>query len=138
MDDKPNYDQISNNNINLGSSEKDQSFNKMERFAKLSEKINALSKASENKDPRKYEKIESKINEVEENFNTNLDSLEQKYNILKDQIGKFAKMIEEDRLNKEKAKNKNSEDLKNFESKIKEMMLEEREFLKNYVDNAVL
>ena len=136
MDDQPGYDQYSNN-INIGS-EKDQSFNKMERFAKLSEKINALSKASENKDPRKYEKIESKINEVEENFNTNLDSLEQKYNILKDQIGKFAKMIEEDRINKEKAKNKNSEDLKNFESKIKEMMLEEREFLKNYVDNAVL
>ena len=137
MDEQLNDEQLSNN-INIGGTEKDRSFNKMERFAKLSEKINALSKASDNKDPHKYEKIESKINEVEENFNTNLDSLEQKYNILKDQIGKFAKMIEEDRLNKEKAKNKNSEDLKMFEGKIKEMMLEEREFLKNYVDNAVL
>ena len=46
-------------------------------------------------------------------------------------------MIEEDKINKEKAKKKNSEDLKNFETKIKEMMMEEREFLKNYVDNAV-
>ena len=135
MDDQQG-DEFSNN-INMGGMEKDQNYNKMERFAKLSEKINALSKASENKDPRKYEKIESKINEVEDNFNTNLDSLEQKYNILKEQIGKFAKMIEEDRLNKEKAKNKNSEDLKIFEGKIKEMMLEEREFLKNYVDSAV-
>ena len=70
MDDKQNDEQISNNNLNLGVMEKDQSYNKMERFAKLSEKINALSKVSENKDHRKYEKIESKINEVEENCNT--------------------------------------------------------------------
>ena len=99
-------DHISNNNNNinninlnfdnLNESEKEKEANtsKMERFAKLSEKINALSKVSENKDPKKYEKIESKINEVEENFNTNIDSLEQKYNILKEQITKFAKMIE--------------------------------------------
>ena len=118
-----NINNINLNFDNLNTSEKDnereKDNSKMERFAKLSEKINALSKASENKDPKKYEKIESKINEVEENFNTNIDSLEQKYNILKDQIAKFAKMIEEDRINKEKARNKNAEDLKNFESKMK-------------------
>ena len=110
----------------------------MDRFSKISEKISQISKNGDGKNPQKFEKIENKITEVEENFNSNLESLEQKYNILKEQIGKFAKMIEEDRLNKEKAKNKNSEDLKVFEGKIKEMMLEEREFLKNYVDNAVL
>ena len=48
-------------------------------------------------------------------------------------LGKFSKLIEDDRQTKEKLKNKNSEDLKNFENKIKEMMNEEREFLKNYV-----
>ena len=128
---------LDNLNISEKEKEKDSNLSKLERFAKLSEKINSISRVSENKETKKYEKIESKITEVEENFNTNIDSLEQKYNILKEQISKFAKMIEEDKINKEKAKKKNSEDLKNFESKIKEMMMEEREFLKNYVDNAV-
>ena len=67
--------------------------NKMDRFSKISEKINQISQTGNSKNPQKFEKIESKINEVEENFNTNLDSLEQKYNLLKDQIGKFSKLI---------------------------------------------
>ena len=46
-------------------------------------------------------------------------------------------MIEEDRANKEKAKNKNYDDLKQFETKVKGMMTEEKEFIKNYTDNAV-
>ena len=104
-----------NNNININfdnlnisekEKEKDSNISKQERLAKISEKINSISRISENKDPKKYEKIESKINEVEENFNTNIDSLEQKYNILKEQISKFAKIIEEDKINKEKSKKK--------------------------------
>ena len=59
MDDQPGDEQPNNlNNLNIDSNQKDTNYNKMDRFAKLSEKINALSKVSENKDPRKYEKIE--------------------------------------------------------------------------------
>ena len=45
--------------------------NKMDRFSKISEKINQISQTGNSKNPQKFEKIESKINEVEENFNTN-------------------------------------------------------------------
>ena len=114
------------------------STSKMERFAKLSEKISQISKGgSDGNNPQKFERIEQKITDVEDTFNSNLDSLEQKYNLLKDQLSKFSKLIEEDRANKEKAKNKNYEDLKEFEHKVKSMMQEEREFIKTYVDNAV-
>lgn len=112
------------------------SANKNDRFAKLSEKISQISKGGENTN-QNYDKIEQKINSIEDNFNTNLDTLEQKYALLKEQLAKFSKLIEEDKAAKEKTKNKNVEDLKNFEVKIKAMMQEEREFLKNYVDTAV-
>ena len=105
-DNNNNNININLDNLNISEKEKDTNISKLERFAKISEKINSISKVSENKDPQKYEKIESKINEVEENFNTNIDSLEQKYNILKEQISKFAKIIEEDKINKEKSKKK--------------------------------
>ncbi|MCQ2818495.1 MAG: hypothetical protein MJ252_14600 [archaeon] len=108
---------------------------KMDRFNKLSEKISQISKGADSS--QNYDKIEQKISNIEDNFNSNLDTLEQKYSLLKDQLAKFSKLIEEDKLAKEKTKNKSIEDLKNFEAKIKTMMQEERDFLKNYVDEAV-
>ena len=83
---------------------------KMERFAKLSEKISQISKGNDYGGSQKFEKIEQKINDVEGTFQLNLDSLEQKYTILKEQIAKFSRLIEEDKLNKEKIKNKNEEE----------------------------
>ena len=109
---------------------------KLDRFAKISAKISQI-KGNDNTNTQKVEKIEQKINTVEDTFNTNLDSLEKKYSILKEQLVKFSKLIEEDRANKEKAKNKNYDDLKQFETKVKGMMTEEKEFIKNYTDNAV-
>ena len=111
------------------------SSNKMDRFNKLSEKISQISKGGESN--QNYDKIEQKINNIEDNFNSNLDTLEQKYSLLKEQLAKFSKLIEEDKIAKEKSKSKSIEDLKNFEGKIKAMMQEERDFLKNYVDEAV-
>ena len=111
--------------------------NNAERFAKLSEKISNINKNDNINNNKNFEKIENKINEVENNFNNNLDTLENKYNILKEEILKFSKLIDDDKSIKEKAKNKNIEDLKNFEQKIKIMLNEERDYLKEYVDNAV-
>ena len=109
---------------------------KMDRFAKISAKISQI-KGTDSTNVQKVEKIEQKINTVEDTFNTNLDSLEQKYAILKDQLVKFSKLIEEDRASKEKTKTKNFEDLKQFETKVKSMMQEEKDFIKTYTDNAV-
>lgn len=124
-----------NNNFNKDISSSNP-IDKHERFAKISEKLSQLSKG-EAHNPQKFEKIEQKINEVEDSFQLNLDSLEQKYSVLKDQIAKFSKIIEEERQSKEKSKSKSNEEMKMFESKIKTMLLEEREYLKAYVDNAV-
>ena len=56
--------------------------------------------------PSKLIKIEQKINDVEENLMSNIEALEQKYTLLKDQISKFTKVIEDDKQNKEKQKTK--------------------------------
>jgi phage shock protein A len=50
------------------------STSKMERFAKLSEKISQISKGgSDGNNPQKFERIEQKITDVEDTFNSNLD-----------------------------------------------------------------
>ena len=52
--------------------------NKMDRFSKISEKISQISKNGDGKNPQKFEKIENNITEVEDNFNSNLELLEEK------------------------------------------------------------
>jgi hypothetical protein len=108
---------------------------KIDKFAILNDKISSL---SENKNAKKFKAImETKINEVENNFKTNIESLEQKYDILNEQIGKFSKMLDEEKDLKEKKKIKNEEELKEFEQDITNLLSEEREFLKSYVDDCV-
>jgi hypothetical protein len=75
-------------------------------------------------------KIEQKINDVEENLMGNIEALEQKYTLLKDQISKFTKAVEDEKHSKEKQKSKQNEELKHLENRIKNMLLEEREVLK--------
>ena len=79
--------------------------------------------------------MEQKINEVKENFKTNIDSLEQKYNILNSQMEKFTKIIEEDKINKEKNKIKNEFEFKELEQDIKKMLSKQREYMKSYIDD---
>jgi hypothetical protein len=85
----------------------------------------------------KFSKLEQKVNEVEENLLSNIDALEMKYSLLKDQITKFTKIVEEEKQSKEKLKSKSSEELKGLESRIKIMINEERENNKNYIDECV-
>ena len=80
--------------------------NSKDKFSILNNKISSI---SENKNTKNFKNLmEQKINEVKENFKTNIDSLEQKYNILNSQMEKFTKIIEEDKINKEKNKIKNN------------------------------
>ncbi len=85
----------------------------------------------------KFAKLEQKVNEVEDNLLGNIDALEMKYSLLKDQITKFTKIVEEDKQVKEKLKTKSNEELKSLEYRIKNMFGEERENTKNYVDDCV-
>ena len=85
----------------------------------------------------KFAKLEQKVNEVEENLLGNIDALEMKYSLLKDQIAKFTKIVEEDKQVKEKFKTKSNEELKSLENRIKNMFGEERENTKSYVDECV-
>ena len=47
-------------------------------FSKISEKKSQISKNDDGKNPQKFEKIENNITEVEDNFNSNLELLEEK------------------------------------------------------------
>lgn len=85
----------------------------------------------------KFSKLEQKVNEVEENLLSNIDALEMKYSLLKDQIAKFTKIVEEEKQSKEKLKSKSNEEIKGLESRIKNMINEERENNKNYIDDCV-
>ena len=106
---------------------------KEDKFSILNEKINSL---SDNKSFNKFKEIiETKIKEVEENFKSNIESLDQKYDILNDQFDKFSKMLEEEKLLKEQKKKKNEEELNEFEKDIKKILEDERGFLKSYVDD---
>lgn len=58
---------------------------------------------------------------------SNVEALEQKYSLLKDQISKITKIIEDEKYTKEKTKSKKDEDIKNMENRIKHIFNEERE-----------
>lgn len=107
--------------------------NSKDKFSILNNKISSI---SENKNTKNFKNLmEQKINEVKENFKTNIDSLEQKYNILNSQMEKFTKIIEEDKINKEKNKIKNEFEFKELEQDIKKMLSKQREYMKSYIDD---
>ena len=56
-----------------------------------------------------------------------IEALEMKYSLLKDQISKFTKIVEDEKNLKEKMKNKNNEEIKSLENRIKNMFTEEKE-----------
>jgi len=64
--------------------------------------------------------------------------LNKKYVTLKEQIQKLFRKIEEDKFNKEEAIDKNNEDLKNFELKIKSILINDQNNLKKFADNLIL
>jgi hypothetical protein len=71
--------------------------NSKDKFSILNDKILSL---TENKNSKNFKNIiENKITEVKDNFKTNIDSLQQKYNILNSQMIKFNQIIEEDKIN---------------------------------------
>lgn len=124
-----------NQSQNSISKESISGIDKNNRFAKLYEKINHIQNSEvQNVSANKFTKLEHKIHEVEENFNANIEALDLKYSLLKDQITKFTKIIEDEKASKEKFKSKNHEEVKNLENKIKAMFTEERENTKVYLE----
>ena len=106
--------------------------NSKDKFDILNDKILSI---SENKNAKNFKNIiEGKINEVKENFKTNIDSLQQKYSILNTQMTKFNSIIEEEKLNKEKNKIQKELELKQLEEDIKNILSQERNFMKSYID----
>jgi DNA repair ATPase RecN len=82
--------------------------------------------------------LDSKITNVESKVNENIETLDKKYNALKEQVSKLTRLYEEERHSKElNSKTKYaSDELKNFEIKIKNIFSEERTYMQNYTDNA--
>lgn len=130
---------MSNSNLDQSYST-NKEINKNERFAKLSEKISQIQVTTtqiinktqnvEIHNPNKISKLEEKLNDMEENLTGNINTLEMKYSLLKEQLAKFTKIIEEDKAAKQKIKTKTTEELKQLENRIKTLITEEREVKK--------
>jgi hypothetical protein len=75
----------------------------------------------------KYTQLDNKIADVEFKLFENLEKMESKYNTLKDQMVAFAKLYEDEKAQKDAVRLKNLEDLKNFETKVKSLLNDERE-----------
>ncbi len=67
---------------------------------------------------------------------SNIEALEQKYSLLKDQMTNITKLVSDEKEKKEKMKNKSSEEIKQLEAKLKNMFNEERENSKMYVESS--
>ena len=126
---------MSDKKKNTESNEELNNIKNEDKFSILTQKINSLSNNKTQKNFKNF--MESKIKEVEENFKTNIDSLDQKYAILNEQFENFSKMLEEEKILKEEKRIKNEEELNEFEQDIKNVIADEREYLKAYVDDCV-
>lgn len=126
-----------NNNSHSQVNNSHSTFYKADRFAKLSEKLSQIQNPSnfETITTSKYMNIDNKINEVENKLGDQIDSLDRKYNALKDQLTNLTKLYEEEKFNKENSGNKKTkEELKNFEVRVKNMLMEERQNMQNLTD----
>jgi hypothetical protein len=97
---------------------------KLERFAKFTEKISQI--PTEPTGTSKYLKIDNQINSVEIKLQEHIELLDRKYNTLKDQISKMTKNFEEEKIIREEGKYRQNEDVKKFEEKFRNMLIEER------------
>jgi hypothetical protein len=107
---------MNNQNLDISS--------KQERFGKLTEKISQI--PTEPTGTSKYLKIDNKINSLEINLQENLEHLDRKYNVLKDQISKITKNFEDERTIREDGKYRQVEEIKKIEEKFRNMLNEER------------
>lgn len=108
--------------------------NSNERFAQLSEKISQIPRTSHT---QKLSKIEQRLKSASDVFTTNISSLEQKYLILNEQISKFGTLLDNDLQSKLKQTQKANEVIQSYETKVKQLLLSERNSLKQYIDTAV-
>ena len=77
-----------------------------------------------------------KIENIENNLIKYIDTLELKFNLLKDQVTKLTKAIDDDKNNKESSKSKINDEFSKFESKIKNTIAEDRD--NNKINNENL
>jgi hypothetical protein len=79
--------------------------------------------------------MDNRINDVEVKLQDQIEGLDKKYNVLKEQLAKFTKIFEDEKFQKDNNKNKQNDELKNFENKVKNMLMEERKvkYLKIYL-----
>lgn len=105
-----------------------------EKFQKLTEKISKLSN-KEIHTPAKVTKLELKLDSMEDLYNSSIENLDSKYQILREHINKLKKSAEEERDNKDDIKQIYQNELKQIESNIKSTLVDEREYMKIYSEN---
>ncbi len=79
--------------------------------------------------PKRIPKLESRIDNVEDEIISSLEGLDDKYKLLKDQVTALSKVIEEEKATKEAAKKKHFDDMNLLETKIKKYVLDDRDVI---------
>jgi hypothetical protein len=72
-----------------------------DRIAKISEKLNTLPKAVSNDRNSRFDVLETRLNNIEQNQNDAIESLGRKLASLKDEVGQIKSSVEEERTARE-------------------------------------
>lgn len=117
--------------------------NKIDRVRHLSEKLSKI-QFSEKENPHNnnnnninnnLNKLETKFEVVEGNFNHAHETMKTKFNTLKDHAAQIKKKLEEESSNKDDLKRSVTNKLNVLQTKVKSMINEEKEHFKFYADN---
>jgi predicted protein tyrosine phosphatase len=108
-----------------------------EKFQKLSEKLSKYpnKQGDINLETNKNSKLELKLENLEENFKSSIDTLECKHNALREHITKLKVIVEDEKNYKEEMKKNYIRELKELGVRINLQINEEREYMKNYTEN---
>jgi hypothetical protein len=107
---------------------------KLDRVRKLSEKLSKL-QVTDTLSPLKLNKLETKLQLVEENYSHNLNTLKSKYATLKEHTEKMKAVLETANLNKDELRKNVTERLRNLQIKVKSFLNDEKQQFKEYTEN---
>jgi len=108
---------------------------KIDRVKCLSQKLSKIQFQEKENPPHHLNKLETKFEVVEDNFHHAYETIKTKFNTLKEHAVQMKKRLEEESDNKEDLKRNMANKLNLLQTKVKSMVIEERDHFKFYADN---
>jgi len=107
---------------------------KLDRVRKLSEKLSNI-QIKETPNPGKLNKLETKLQLIDENYSYSLRTLKTKYNTLKEHTDKMREVLDSEKMNKDELRKNVTEKLNNLQTRVKTFLMEEKDHFKEYTEN---